>query len=116
MQHGNLDFRVSAIFVQFDDDKRGPAQPKGAHHDEAHPVAGVGQVLGQRRGVLLVVDGHAAVEAALHGEDVVVIVHDGDDARAQHQDAQRGRVRVRRAPVQHADECLLVEVGFLFVT
>lgn len=116
MQHRNLYLLISEIFIELDDDVGGPTQPEGANHDEAHPVARVGEVLGQRGGVLLVVDGHAAVEPALHREDVVVVVHDGDDAGAQYQDSQRGSVRVRRAPVQHADERLLVEVCLLFIT
>lgn len=116
MQHGYFYFLVSAILVQFNDHIRSPAQPEGTHHDEAHPVARVGEVLCQRRRVLLVVDGHAAVEAALHREYVVVVIHDGDHAGAQYEDAQGGRVSVRCAPVQHTYKRFLVEVGFLFIT
>lgn len=76
-------------------------------------MAGVGEVLGEGSGVLLVVDGDSAAQLAHHVEDVDVGVDYGDEAGAQHQDGQGGRVGGHVAPVQHADVRLLVEEGLV---
>lgn len=115
MQHGHLQLATHHILVEAHAGPRHPTQPKRGDEDETHPVAGVGQILGERRGILLIVDGCTAVQLALHREDVKVVVDNGDDAGPQDEDCESGGVRVRCAPVQHADVGLLVEVGVFLV-
>lgn len=99
--------------VGLDADVGRPADPEGDDQHEGHQVAGIGEVLRQGGGVLLVVYGHAAPEALHHGEDVAVGVDDRDEAGAEEEDAEGGRVGGHVAPVQHADVGLLVEEGLV---
>lgn len=99
MQHGYFQFAVRRVLVEAHDCPWQPAQPKGAHEDEAHPVARVREVFGKRGRILFVVDGRATVQLALHREDIEVVVRDGHDAGAEDEDSKSGRVRVRGAPI-----------------
>lgn len=89
-------------------DEGEPRHPEGRHQGERHRMAGIGQVLGQRRCVLLVVDGLAGAQLPDHHEDVAEIVHDRDDRGSEHENRERCAVRGHIAPVQFADVRLAV--------
>lgn len=87
MQHGNFQFLICEVFVHSNAGVRGPAQPERGDENETHPMARVGEVLSQRRRVLLVVDRRPAVQPSLHFEYVEVVVHDRNDAWTEDEDS-----------------------------
>lgn len=72
-------------------------------------MAGIGQVLGQRCGVFLVVDRGTGSEPRLHHKNIRVVVQQRDYDRAQHQDGQSNCVRGHVLPVQETDKGALIE-------
>lgn len=109
MQQGQLQLGADHVLVESYPGIGRPAEPEHSYQRERGHVARVGQVARQCRGVLFVVDRHPAADAAHHAEDVHVVVDDGDDAGPQHEDGQRDGVGRHVAPVQHADEGVVVE-------
>lgn len=90
-------------------DEREPRDPESGDQREGHRMTGIGQVLGQSGGVLLIVDGFAGAQFPDHHEDVAEVVHDRDDGRAEDENGQGGTVGGHVAPVQFANACFLVE-------
>lgn len=91
--------------------ERKPRYPKGRDQRKGHGMTGIGQILGQRRSVLFVVNGLARLELTNHHEYVAEIVDDRDDAGAQHEYGQRSTVGGHVAPVQFANVRFRIENG-----
>lgn len=110
MQFVYLEPETGAVLVEADADVGRPGEPEGADEHKGHDVAGVGEVFGERRGVLAIMDGHAGAHAAYHCENVAVGVDNGDERGPQHQDGHGHRVSHHVVPVELAHEGVGVEV------
>lgn len=98
--------------VQREANEGQPTEPERHDEDERHEVRRVGEVLAQRRRVLLVLGEQAGSHLPHRVEDVKVSVGDGGERRAEHQDDESDGIGGHARPVQMADVGLGIEVRF----